>query len=346
MNLTFLVLGCLIALVCGRVDRSSQLSTFHGSTMGTTFTVKVVTGTLSESKRVRVQTLIEKELDEIDGKMSHYLHESDLSRLNKSRDTRPINVSGDTLAVFQHAQELAWLTGGAFDITVGALVNAWGFGPGRRPIEPPSDETLARLVSQSGYTKLEIDLEESTIRKTEPTLTCDLSAIAKGYAVDRVTDALERKGFAHHMIEVGGEIRVTGLNESNQPWRIAIERPVPTSGLIAQRIVWLSDSAMATSGDYRNFYEMGGTRISHTIDPRSGRPVEHRLFSVSVVDELCARADGLATALAVLGPEEGYELAASQGWAALFIVSGDEGGFIEQMTPSFAGMVRRQRGVQ
>ena len=120
--------------------------------MGTTFTVKVVTGTLSESERVRVQTLIEKELDEIDEKMSHYLHESDLSRLNQSRDTRPIDVSGDTLAVFQHAQELAWLTGGAFDITVGALVNAWGFGPGRRkaPPEWAAGSILQRLRSGSG----------------------------------------------------------------------------------------------------------------------------------------------------------------------------------------------------
>ena len=334
-----------IAAACGRVDSPLQLSTFHGSTMGTTFTVKVVAGTLSENQQARVQALIEEELVEVDGKMSHYLEDSELSRFNRSRDTRPVDVSEDTLEVFRHAQELARLTGGAFDITVGSLVNAWGFGPDPRAMKSPSGEVIARLVSQLGHTKLELDLEESTVRKTEPTLTCDLSAIAKGYAVDQVAEALEREGFAHHMVEVGGEIRAAGLNEAGQPWRIAIERPVP-GAVVPQRIVPLSNLAMATSGDYRNYYEMDGMRISHTIDPRTGYPVTHRLASVSVIDELCVRADGLATALAVIGPEEGYDLAIEQGLAVLFIVRDDEGRFREQMTPAFEGVVNPRKGVQ
>ena len=313
--------------------------------MGTTFTVKVVGGTLSEDRQARVQALIEEELDEVEAKMSHYLEDSELSRFNRSRETRPFTVSEDTLEVFRHAQELARLTDGAFDITVGPLVNAWGFGPEGRELEPPPDEVIAQLVTQLGYTKLELHLEESTVRKTESSLTCDLSAIAKGYAVDQVAEALESDGFAHHMVEVGGEIRAAGLNEAGQSWRIAIEQP-GSGASVPQRIVPLSNLAMATSGDYRNYYEVDGMRISHTIDPRTGYPVTHRLASVTVIDELGVRADGLATALAVLGPEAGYDLAIDQGLAALFVVRDGEGGFREQATPAFDDAVSPRKGVQ
>ena len=335
------LLAALIAAACGSPDRGPHLYAFQGSTMGTTFMVKVVTKTLGEERQAEVLELIEAELDEVDTKMSHYLEDSELSRFNRSRDTSPFAVSEETLEVFRHAQELARLSGGAFDVTVGPLVDAWGFGPEERVIEPSEprlDEVISRLIAHVGYTKLELDLEHSTIRKTEPSVACDLSAIAKGYGVDQVSEALRREGFADHLVEVGGEVRAAGLNDAGQPWRIAIEQP-GSGGTVPGRIVPLSNLAMATSGDYRNNYEVGGVRFSHTIDPRTGYPISHALASVSVVDELSVRADGLATALAVLGPDEGYELAVEQDLAALFIVRDGGGGLRELATPAFERLV-------
>ena len=335
------LLAALIAAACGGPDRGPHLYAFQGRTMGTTFMVKVVTETLGEERQAEVLELIEAELDEVDTKMSHYLEDSELSRFNRSRDTSPFAVSEETLEVFRHAQELARLSGGAFDVTVGPLVDAWGFGPEERVIEPSEprlDEVISRLIAHVGYTKIELDLEHSTIRKTEPSVACDLSAIAKGYGVDQVSEALRREGFGDHLVEVGGEVRAAGLNDAGQPWRIAIEHP-GSGGTVPGRIVPLSNLAMATSGDYRNYYEVGGVRFSHTIDPRTGYPVSHALASVSVVDELSVRADGLATALAVLGPDEGYELAVEQDLAALFIVRDGEGGFRERATPAFERLV-------
>ena len=341
------LLAALIAAACGGPDRGPHLYAFQGFTMGTTFMVKVVTETLGEERQAEVLELIEAELDEVDTKMSHYLEDSELSRFNRSRDTSPFAVSEETLEVFRHAQEVARLSGGAFDVTVGPLVDAWGFGPEERVIEPieptePTerrpDEVISRLMAQVGYTKIELDLEHSTIRKTDPSVACDLSAIAKGYGVDQVSEALRREGFGDHLVEVGGEVRAAGLNDAGQPWRIAIEQP-GSGGTVPGRIVPLSNLAMATSGDYRNYYEVGGVRFSHTIDPRTGYPISHALASVSVVDELSVRADGLATALAVLGPDEGYELAVEQDLAALFIVRDGEGALRERATPAFERLV-------
>ena len=338
------LLAALLAAACGGPDRGPHLYTFQGSTMGTTFMVKVVTETLREERQAEVLELIEAELDEVDTKMSHYLEDSELSRFNRSHDTSPFTVSEETLEVFRHAQELARLSGGAFDVTVGPLVDAWGFGPEERVIEPSEsikprpDEVISRLIAHVGYTKIELDLEHSTIRKTDPSVACDLSAIAKGYGVDQVSEALRREGFGDHLVEVGGEVRAAGLNDAGHPWRIAIEQP-GSGGTVPGRIVPLSNLAMATSGDYRNYYEVGGVSFSHTIDPRTGYPVSHALASVSVVDELSVRADGLATALAVLGPDEGYELAVEQDLAALFIVRDGEGGLRERATPAFERLV-------
>jgi thiamine biosynthesis lipoprotein len=310
--------------------------------MGTTFTVKVVAESLGEDDEVRLQDLIESELESIDQKMSHYLEDSELSRFNRSRDTTPFTVSPETLEVFRHAQELSALTGGAFDVTAGILVNAWGFGPDERGDTPPSEEEIARARERSGYRKLELDPKSITIRKREPLLYSDLSAIAKGYGVDRVAEALERDGLFDYMVEVGGEVRTGGKNDAGKDWRIAIEQPVPGRRAI-QRIVPLSGLAMATSGGYRNFYEVDGALFSHTIDPRTGRPISHRLASVSVVDELCVRADGLATGLLVLGPEEGYALAVEQDIAALFLVTGkDDGAFEELATPALQTLLKAE----
>lgn len=310
--------------------------------MGTTFTVKVVAENLTEANQIRLQRLIEDELRAVNGKMSHYLEDSELSQFNRSRETTPFVVSQSTLEVFRHAAEVSALTGGAFDITAGPLVNVWGFGPEGHAETLPSDAEIARALKRSGYDKLEIDEENATVRKKRPDLYCDLSAIAKGYGVDRVAESLDRDGLTNYMVEVGGEVRTSGTNDSGNAWRIAIEQPVPGQRAI-QRIVPLSGLAMATSGGYRNFYDVDGARFSHTIDPRTGRPITHRLASVSVVDELSVRADALATGLLVLGPDEGYKLGVDRNIAALFLIEEEGGEFQELATPAFQRLLDAAR---
>ncbi len=307
--------------------------------MGTTYTIKVVTkGPQAESslKQEDVRRLIEERLTEVNDKMSTYLPSSELSRFNSSRSTEPFPVSAETLQVFEEAQRISAATGGAFDVTVGSLVNLWGFGPKAKPAAIPSSSEIEGLRAKIGWGKIEVDAVRSTIRKSESEIYCDLSAIAKGYAVDRVAESLTALGVGDYMVEVGGEVRTRGRNAEGEPWRIAIERPDMTQRAF-QEVVPLSGMAMATSGDYRNFYERDGVRFSHTIDPRTGRPIQHRLASVSVIDPACIRADGYATALMVLGEDEGFELAKEQGLAALFLVrSGEE--FEEKATPAFEAL--------
>ncbi len=312
---------------------------FQGSSMGTTFEVKVVASLLPEPQQELVREAIQGQLQDIDGKMSTYREASEISRLNRSRETTPHPLSRETFTVLTEALRISRMTGGAFDITVGPLVNAWGFGPAPRPTSPPAAAKIEQLKLRSGWVKIELDPRTSTIRKGDPALYLDLSAIAKGYAVDRLSEVLAEMKLARHMVELGGEVRTSGRNAGGNPWRIAIEKPV-SGGRALQRILPLENLAVATSGDYRNFHRAEGGHLSHTIDPRTGRPVQHELASVSVVDASCMRADGYATALMVLGEEDGYRLAAEQDLAALFLVRTREGSFREMETPAFQRLLR------
>ena len=323
---------------CAPTEIAPALHIFDGATMGTSYAVRVVTADRwDQPRRVRIGDRIQAALDDIESKMSNYRPASELSRFNQARATAPFRVSSETFDVVRHAVELSELTGGALDVTVGPLVNAWGFGPAEPDRLPPDPARLVGLLDHMGYTKLELNPAASTLRKTDPELECDLSAVAKGYGVDQVAAVLREEGLTRFMVEVGGEIVAVGLNQQGGPWRIAIERPIMEGGV--QRVVPLRGHAMATSGDYRNVREIDGQWFSHTIDPRTGRPVAHRLASVSVIADLCVVADGLATALEVLGPEDGYALAVERGWAALFLVRDDTGGISERTTPAFEALL-------
>ena len=336
--------------------------TFTGATMGTTFNVTVVySGGPAEQAypeasvrpapphadrrldRGAVEAAVRRTLERIEGRMSHYRPDSELSRFNRAATTDPQPLSGETLGVVAEALAVSRASGGAFDVTVGPLVDAWGFGaPGRAP-EAPDEASLAALRARVGADLLAVDLETLTLRKRRPDVVIDLSSIAKGYAVDAVASLLPEHGFGDYLVEIGGELRAGGTNERGEPWRVAIERP--TSGLAtARRIVPLTDAALATSGDYRNFYELDGARVSHTIDPRTGRSVTHGLRAVSVIAERCSLADARSTALNVLGPEAGYALAVAQGWAALFVTDDGTGRLVERETPAFTAAVRGQSG--
>jgi thiamine biosynthesis lipoprotein len=333
--------SALVFTACQARTGGRNAYLFEGPTMGTTFSVTVVAENIEPSELQRLQQLIEDRLEEISQKMSHYREDSELSRFNRSHDQERFVVSPETFEVFRSANEISLLTGGAFDVTAAPLIDLWGFGPGPTRDTLPPEEDISMARDRTGYQKLVLDGASHSLRKLDPLLRCDLSAIAPGYAVDRVAEALIDEGFRDYLVEVGGEVRTAGMNDAGNAWRIGIERPVPGERVI-QRIVPLSGMAMSTSGGYRNFYEKGGVRYSHTIDPHTGRPVTHNLNSVTVVDTLCVRADGLATGLLVLGPEEGYALAVEHDLAVLFIVAQGDG-FRERATPAFEVL---QKGVQ
>lgn len=305
-----------------------------GEAMGTTYSVKLrLPAALGAAEAQNLEDAVAAAIDDVNQKMSTYLDSSELSRLNRLDEPGGVEMSADTIAVFEEARRIGELTDGVFDVTVGPLVNAWGFGPADRR-EELSDAEIAQLQALTGWERIEIDKAAGMIRKDRAGVYCDLSAIAKGYAVDRVSETLQEMGYGDHMAELGGEIRVHGVNLSGDPWRIAVEKPSPDGGRAIQRVLPLENQAMATSGDYRNYYEKDGKRFSHEIDPRTGRPVEHRTASVSVVHPSCATADAWATALIVLGEDAGFAKAVEQDLAAVFIIR-EDGGFVERATPAF-----------
>ncbi len=299
--------------------------------MGTSYRVTVPATSSSDESLLRAAVRAELEL--VDGLMSTYRPDSELSRLNRHRSSEPFHLSPPTFAVLAAARAASAATGGAFDVTVAPLVNAWGFGPAGATV-PPSEELVASLLRDSGWAKLLLDPAAGTARKAEPRLQCDLSAIAKGYAVDRISAALEELGFSDHLVEVGGELRARGSNPEGQSWRVGIERP-DTSGRLVQRILRIRDVAVATSGDYRNFREAGGERYSHVIDPRTGRPASSLVASATVLDASAIRADAFATALLVLGEDEGLALAERENLAVLLIVRNGENALRETTSSRF-----------
>lgn len=337
--LGFLVWMALSAFKRGTFARTTvDVREFTGETMGTTYSVKVAaSGERWAEAAAKTGPAIQAALDRVNERMSTYRPDSELSRFNRSAETTPFSLSRETLEVFQIAQRVSEVSGGAFDVTVGPLVNAWGFGPERREEKVLSDEEIAKLRERVGYRMLEIDVAAGTIRKQRPDMYCDLSAVAKGYGVDCVAAALERLGIGNYMIEVGGEVRTRG-DKDGRGWHIGIERPTPgAQGMILKRMKMPAEGlSMATSGDYRNYFEIGGVRYSHMIDPATGRPIAHNLASVTVLASTCAVADAYATAIDVLGPEKGYALAVEQGLPVLLIVADAAGQFSEKATPAFA----------
>ena len=296
----------------------------QGEIMGTTYTVKVVADTReaqSAENQAALEETVHEALAAVDQAMSTYKPDSELSAFNDAPGGQEVTLSPALAEVIALAFDVNARSGGAFDVTVGPLVDRWGFGTRGGLQDLPSDAELEALKARLGHDHLTFD--GTTLRKDDTALRVDLSAIAKGYGVDQAALALEAAGYDDFMVEVGGEIRVSGNTEAGRPWRLAIEKPSATERAIYE-VVELRDQALATSGDYRNFTVVQGTRYSHTIDPTTGRPVTHHLASVSVVASTCAEADALATALNVLGPQRGLALAEREGLAALFLVGDPE----------------------
>jgi thiamine biosynthesis lipoprotein len=298
--------------------------------MGTTYHIKFV-GDAESIDLERLHADVERILADIDRQMSTYRDDSELSRFNRAKAGEWFAVSRATAEVVAAAQEISEKTDGAMDVTVGPLVRLWHFGPSKsakggakQEFVPPTDESLAAAQESVGYGKLHARLDPPALRKDVDGLGVDLSSIAPGYAIDELTELLASRGITNGMVELGGEVRVMGVREDGKPWRVAIERP-NDGGRMMQAAVPLDDAAIATAGDYRKFFEYGGRRYSHIIDPASGKPVDHTLASVTVVADTCIESDGWDTPLLVLGPQKGFECAEKNGVAALFISRGEWG---------------------
>jgi FAD:protein FMN transferase len=324
--------GLLLCLLLMLVACSKpQPTKLYGSTMGTSYSV-IIPQLPESTSETTVHEGIDAVLERVNQEMSTYLPDSELSQINQSEGGQWLQVSPAVFGVINLAQSISEQTGGAYDITVGPLVNLWGFGPPTPGAEGmPTDEEVKAARALVGYHKLELNPQGRTLRKKFKDLYIDLSSIAKGYGVDAVADYLESVGITDYLVEIGGEIRAKGKSQRGDAWRIAVEKPVPGERAV-QKIVNLSDIAVATSGDYRNFVEYNGVRYSHTIDPRKGGPIHHALASVTVLSEKAVNADAWATALMVLGEVEGLKLAEEKGLAAYFLYKKGDGFESEETT--------------
>lgn len=332
----------------------SVVFNFHGESMGTTWAVKLAAVPVHNSNwQHEVQRGIQRELDLVVAQMSHWQSDSDLGRFNRAHAGSWQTLPDAFFEVLSYALNVAKISDGAYDPTAGALVNLWGFGPRHRYNEPnfhpPHIDAIEKAREQCGWQRLHVDNDNRKIHQPG-NLLLDLSAIAKGYAVDRVAHYLERCGVLHYLVEVGGELRGAGIKPDQLPWWVALEQPTTDGTVdfmppaIAQTIVALHGLSIATSGDYRRFYRVNDSSISHTIDPRSGYPIRNNIASVTVLHNSCMAADAFSTALTVLGVDDGMVFAEANHIAARFLVrdgtaSNERAAFSERTSSAFQAML-------
>ena len=310
-----------LAFLLSACSKPIELISLSGNTMGTTYHIKVVPNANMPDAQL-LQAEIDLALEQVNDQMSTYRADSELSRFNKLALTQSVEVSADTIRVVEAGLRLNKLTQGALDITLGPLVNLWGFGPDKRPINTPSQQDIDLAKTKMGIDSLEID--GYRLKKTNADLYVDLSSIAKGFGVDKIARLLDKHHAAGYLVEIGGELSVKGTKADGSPWRVAVEQPT-SDGRAIQQVIQPGTMALATSGDYRNYFEENGTRFSHLIDPRTGYPIHHRLASVTVLHKECMIADGYATAMMVLGTEASLELAKKEQLAIMLIEKQDDG---------------------
>jgi thiamine biosynthesis lipoprotein len=304
----------------------SEVAVLSGETMGTTWSVKAVTRIPEDHLR----PLIERCLSLVIAQMSQWESGSDLSRFNIAPGGSWHELPDEFFNVLDYALSLARDTEGAYDPTLGALTELWGFGASGRRNDVPDAAAIEAARARGGWRRVSSDASRRAVLQPGG-VQIDLSSIAKGFAVDLVSETLSKRGVTDHLVEIGGELRGSGTKPDLTPWWVAIEDA-------SDLVIALHGMSIATSGDNRRYIEEGGRRLSHTLDPRNGRPVSDDLASVTVLAPCCMKADALATTLSVLGAEEGTRFARERGIAARFIVRG-AGGAIERMTPAFAEMV-------
>ncbi len=317
-----LVLGALVLVGCAEEKPADDemVTELEGTVFGTFFHI-TLPGEWPEVELEAIRDDVRQALDHVDSRMSTYREDSDLNRLNQAPEGEWVELPESVLELMRISREVADHTRGGFDITVGGLVNLWGFGPEGRPTRIPDTADLEQALAATGIGRLELDTESRRARR-QADFFVDLSGIAKGHGVDAVGQVLEQHGVAHFLINIGGDVLAGGRRSAQRPWRIGVEQPDRGDVPLA---VPLENMAVTTSGDYRNFFEHNGERFSHIIDPRTGRPVAHGLASVTVLHPSTTWADAYATGLLVLGPGQAMAVAEEHGLKIILITRSDDG---------------------
>jgi len=309
-----------------------------GRAMGTTWSAKWLPSAAA-FEPAAAETSLAAALERLERQFSTYRPASELSRFNRARDTAWFAVSPELARVAHRAREISTLTGGAFDPTIAPLLELWGLGPFPARDTWPTAAEISAARARVGWARLAVRLDPPALRKTDPQLAADFSSIAKGFAVDALSAWLTAHGASNHLVRIGGDLRASGPGPSGHGWPVAIEQPVDGPSSPA-RVVVLSNQAFSTSGNTRNFVVLGGRRLGHLLDPRTGAPAAGLLASVSVAAATCADSSALATGLFVLGSDAGPALAAREHLAALFLVGGGPA-FAARPSPEFAAHFSR-----
>lgn len=325
------LLGCL-SYVSSEFGNSRALQKFSGTVMGSEYTLILIPNGSFDPAAAHQAACAK--LTRTDALMSTYREDSDVSRINCAAPGEWVPVASETLRVIQAARQVGERSEGFYDITLGPLIDLWGFGPHHRPATAPPEAEIEEALKNVGWGGLELQSAPPAVRRLAAGVAVDLSSIAQGFAVDEAAAALELLGVTDYCLDLSGDVRALGRNARGRPWQIAIESP-REDRLQAQRVVSVSGMSLTTSGDYRNYFEEAGLRYSHIIDPHTGHPITHRLASVTVVAPSCLHADAWDTALLAAGPDAGLALAEREQLAAFFIVRTRDG-FEERQTSRFS----------
>ncbi|MBW1940045.1 MAG: FAD:protein FMN transferase [Deltaproteobacteria bacterium] len=330
-----IILTLLLILFLAHAFFKTETS-YSGRTMGTWYHIKTVTKFLQKPKDLKKK--IDLRLEEINRSMSTFIDNSEISGFNTNHAIgERIRISDDFFHVMTIAQELYKLTGGAWDGTVNPLVNLWGFGRRKKQKAIPEKEKIKSVLTQIGFNNIEIS-EKKYLRKKIPSISLDLASIAKGYAVDEVARLIKENGTDNFLVEIGGEVYASGRGKDGKNWNVGINTPSKDAVLDqVYKVVPLSNKALATSGDYRNFFEIDGKPYSHIIDPRTGYPVDKGVVGVTIMADSCAFADGLATAVMVLGHAKGLKLVNSLDGVECLIIVEQNNKWINYCSRQFPG---------
>ena len=305
----------------------------EGKTMGTFWRVSVMN--LDKTRTDELRGKIQSQLDADDRLLSTWKNDSALMRFNHSPETSPWPVSEAMADIVTMSLRIGAKTHGAMDITVGPLVNLWGFGPDKQPVKTPTQAQIDAAKARTGLAFLSVINRSGRqyLQKSIPDLFVDLSTVGEGYAADHLARLMTEEGISRYLVSVGGALVSRGMNADGQPWRVAIQKPTDRENAV-QAIVDINGHGISTSGSYRNYYELDGQRISHVIDPQTGRPITHKLVSVTVIAPTALEADGWDTGLMVLGPQKAQQVVREQG-LAVYMIMKEGDGFTTWMSPQF-----------
>lgn len=321
-------------------SREDSAMVLEGRTMGTFWRISLAD--VAPERKESLQKAIQQRLDEDDHQLSTWKTDSVLSRFNQYRGSDPQPVSDNMADIITLSMRIGQKTAGAMDITVGPLVNLWGFGPDKQPVTSPTQAQTEAAKALTGLQHLRViqRAEGAYLQKDLPGLYVDLSTVGEGFATDHLARLMEQEGINSYLVSVGGAVLTRGKNAQGQPWKVAIQKPTDKENAV-QAVVDLQGHGISTSGSYRNYYELDGKRISHVIDPTTGRPIQHKLVSATVIATTALEADGWDTGLMVLGAEKAKALALREN-LAVYLIEKQDNGFTTWMSPQFRAFLLPQ----